>query len=221
MYTFIKFGVAGLLGASLLTSSPGLSASPTENGAASPEPTGGSAVGDPVVRPTAPVSADRDPIISTAEQEKRYQITMRALIQPEALQRLVATRLNRPARPIGSDVECMAKVVYHEAANQALPGQLAVAQVIMNRVNGGAIFAKTVCGVVNQGGQFFRTRRFKVPAHDRARWRTAVAIAALAQEQRLSQVAPGALFYHAAYVRPAWSHQHEKIAQVGDQIFYR
>jgi spore germination cell wall hydrolase CwlJ-like protein len=43
----------------------------------------------------------------------------------------------------------------------------------------------------------------------------------VAQERRLAQVAPGALFYHAAYVQPTWSHRHLRIARIGDQIFYR
>ncbi len=221
MNTVIKYGLAGLLGFSLLSSSTGLSASPPDPDGASAGAPPKAAAADPVVMPLAVISTERDPIISTAEREAHFRATMRDLIKPPALQRLVAMRLETPARRIGPDVECMAKVVYHEAANQALPGQLAVAQVIMNRVNGGPTFAKTVCGVVNQAGQFFRTRRFRIPFHDRDRWRTAVAIAGLAQEQRLSQVAPGALFYHAAYARPAWSHDHERIARVGDQIFYR
>jgi spore germination cell wall hydrolase CwlJ-like protein len=221
LYTVIKFGVAGLLGLSLLSTSTGHSASQPDRDSAILDAPSRPAGDGPVVLPTSPVSANPDQIISAADQAAHFQAAMRDLIKPRALQRLVAMRLESPARPIGPDVECMAKVVYHEAANQALPGQLAVAQVIMNRVNGAATFAKTVCGVVNQSGQFFRTRRFRIPLHDRARWRTAVAIAALAQEQRLSQVVPGALFYHAAYVRPTWRHDHERIAQVGDQIFYR
>ena len=142
------------------------------------------------------------------------------LVTPEALQTLVSVRLAHP-RPVGATTECMAKVVYHEAANQALTGQLAVAQVILNRTSGGPVFPTSVCGVVNQTGQFFKTRHFKVPRNDLSRWRTAVAVALVAEEKRLAQVAPGALFYHAAYVKPAWSHHHQRIAQIGDQIFYR
>jgi N-acetylmuramoyl-L-alanine amidase len=143
-----------------------------------------------------------------------------ALATPETLQTLVSVRVAHP-HPVGPNIECMAKVVYHEAANQALAGQLAVAQVILNRTAGGPIFPNTVCGVVNQQGQFFQTRLFKVPQNDSARWRTALAVAMVAEEKHLAQVAPGALFYHAASMRPTWSHRHQKVAQIGDQIFYR
>jgi spore germination cell wall hydrolase CwlJ-like protein len=168
-----------------------------------------------------PRTAERVSIIPADVERRRFQAATRGLITPAALRRLVAIRVERPARPLGPDLECMAKVVYHEAANQALPGQLAVAQVIINRTRGGGIFPKSVCAVVNQTGQFFLTRHYRVPPADRARWRTAVAIADLARRERLAQVAPGALFYHAAFAHPAWSRRHERIAQVGDQVFYR
>ena len=45
------------------------------------------------------------------------------------------------------ELECMAKVVHHEAANQSLKGQLAVAQLILNRVKS-PLFPKSICAVV-------------------------------------------------------------------------
>ncbi len=125
---------------------------------------------------------------------------------------------SKSARSIGADERCLAKVIYHEAANQPLKGQLAVAQVILNRLRSAA-FPKSVCGVVNQPGQFFRTDRYAVP-HD-PRWLTAVAIALVAQRERLDAVAPGALFFHATYVRPSWRAEHIRVAQIGDHVFYR
>jgi spore germination cell wall hydrolase CwlJ-like protein len=165
-------------------------------------------------------AAASDPIVSPTLSDPAFLARTANLVKPEVLQRLVSLRTAHP-RPAGPAVQCMAKVVYHEAANQALAGQLAVAQVILNRADGGPTFPRSVCGVVNQRGQFFETRRFKAPSSDLARWRVAIAIAFIAQERRLAQVAPGALFYHAAYVLPAWSRKHQRIARIGDQIFYR
>jgi spore germination cell wall hydrolase CwlJ-like protein len=171
----------------------------------------------------APVEAPTDPINRDAPADVAItppETSMPDLVAPSALQRLVAMRTARPRR-LGPDVECIAKVVYHEAANQALAGQLAVAQVILNRARGGPTFPRTVCGVVNQQGQFFKIRGFRAPLADLGRWRTAVAIASIARERRQSQVVPGALFYHAAYVHPSWAERHELIARIGDHIFYR
>ena len=205
MYTVKKIGVAGIVGVSLVFVSTGFAAS-TPNAPV---------VANLVEGVSAPRMAQA-PIVLSASIKASSEI----LVTPDVLQKLVAVRIAAP-KPIAPSIECMAKVVYHEAANQALPGQLAVAQVIMNRAVGGPIFPRGVCAVVNQTGQFFKTRRFRAPRNDVKRWRTALAIAMVAQEERLSQVAPGALFYHAAYVRPSWSHQHERIAQIGDQVFYR
>ncbi len=140
------------------------------------------------------------------------------LVTPDTLQRLVTIRAAN-ARPIKPDVECMARTVYHEASNQALRGQLAVAQVILNRTRTD-VFPRTVCGVVGQPGQFSHGPMTAAAAASGS-WHTAVAISAIAEEDHVAQVAPGALFFHAAYVRPAWSQTHERIAQIGDHIFYR
>ena len=120
---------------------------------------------------------------------------------------------------IDSETECLAKVVHHEAGNQPLQGQLAVAEVIVNRIKSGR-FASTPCAVANQRGQFFQTASYEVPRTSE-RWRTAVAVARLAQAGEWAPVAPGALFFHAAYSRYDWSHRRTLVTRIADQIFYR
>jgi spore germination cell wall hydrolase CwlJ-like protein len=144
--------------------------------------------------------------------------TKPSLDAPKTLEQLVATRAAHP-RPLKPDVECLARTVYREASNQGLRGQLAVAQVILNRVKSGD-FANTVCGVVQQPGQFSHAPMPGANATSRP-WTAAVAISAIAEEQQVAQVAPGALFFHASYVRPSWSQNRQRIAQIGDHIFYR
>ena len=118
---------------------------------------------------------------------------------------------------IDDDTRCLAKVVHHEAGNQSLKGQLAVAEVIVNRTRSQR-FPTTYCAVANQRGQFFHTARYSV-AEDSARWRTAVAVARLAQSSGAPHVVPGALFFHAAYVHPGW--RRKLLVRIGDQVFYR
>jgi spore germination cell wall hydrolase CwlJ-like protein len=136
---------------------------------------------------------------------------------PPDLDALVEAR-SHDIDSIDAETRCMAKVVHREAANQSLRGQLAVAEVIVNRTRS-SIFPTSACAVANQRGQF--SKSVDHVAHDRARWRTAVAIARLAQCADAPRVAPGALYFHASYVRPAWSHKRERIARIGGQIFYR
>ena len=49
-----------------------------------------------------------------------------------------------------AEVSCLAMNMYHEARNQSFAGQLAVANVTMNRVNDER-FPDTICEVVKQG----------------------------------------------------------------------
>jgi spore germination cell wall hydrolase CwlJ-like protein len=128
-------------------------------------------------------------------------------------------RASAQTAPVDRELECMAKAVHHEAANQTLEGQLAVAQLILNRTHSD-VFPKTICAVVNQQGQFFSTRSYRAPVRS-PNWRTAVAVARVARQQDVAQIVPGALFYHADYVRPSWSHKRTRLAQIGAHIFYR
>lgn len=197
---------------SLLVVSKGIAASHTDGA-------GPIAVDATTISTETPAPPAAEPVLTAGETQARRAAELRNLITPAALQRLVALHAGHP-RALKPSLACMARTVYLEAANQTLPGQLAVAQVILNRTRTGD-FPTHVCAVVSQPGQFATTPASAAPPVTARPWDTAVAIAAIAQEDRLPQVAPGALFFHANYVRPAWSHHHERIAQIGDHIFYR
>ena len=169
----------------------------------------GSAV---VLRPAAlqlafasPPNVDIDP--APADQEPAP--TLETLVEAQA----------QDIGSIDADTECLAKVVQHEAGNQPLKGQLAVAEVVLNRMHSSR-FPRTACAVVNQPGQFFRIESYHV-RRSSARWRTAVAVARVAEAGEAPAAAPGALFFHAAYVRPGWSHRRTLVARIAGQVFYR
>jgi N-acetylmuramoyl-L-alanine amidase len=143
-----------------------------------------------------------------------------ALAAPPSLETQVAVAAAAAdTTPLDAETECMAKAVQHEAANQSLEGQLAVAQLILNRTQSGQ-FPKTICGVVNQPGQFERITHYNPPRQD-GRWAVAVAISRIAQQGVVEAMAPGALFFHAVYVHPNWRKKRERIARIGAHIFYR
>ena len=124
------------------------------------------------------------------------------------------------AEPIDDELECMAKVVHHEAGNQSRRGQLAVAQIIMNRIESGR-FADTICGVANQPGQFFRTSSYN-PDRSSAGWQTAVAVSREARDGRGDEVVPGALFFRAAYASTtSFFRTRQQVAALGGHVFYR
>ena len=118
------------------------------------------------------------------------------------------------------EFECLAGAIYFESKGEPLAGQLAVAEVIINRAKSGR-FPTTLCGVVKQRGQFSFVRGGQFPpiARGSAHWRTAVAIAHIARQQLAEGATPRALFFHARRVSPGW--RLTRIGAVGNHVFYR
>lgn len=120
------------------------------------------------------------------------------------------------------DLECLAKVVLHEAGNQSREGQIAVAEVVMNRLlDPRRRFGSTICGVVLQRGQFFNVHAYN-GQRDR-RWSRAVEIARQVrtdmQEGDHDHVTNGGLFFRTAYGAPFRGRA--RVATIGDHAFYR
>jgi spore germination cell wall hydrolase CwlJ-like protein len=120
---------------------------------------------------------------------------------------------------IDPELRCLAGAVYFESRGESLPGQLAVAHVVINRAQSGR-FPTSLCGVVYQKRQFSFVRGGRMPAiRQGAQWDNAVAIAQIALDGSWKNHAPGALFFHARYVSPGW--RKTRIAQIDNHIFYR
>ena len=115
---------------------------------------------------------------------------------------------------------CLAGAIYFESKGEPLAGQLAVANVIINRSKSGR-FPTDVCAVVKQRGQFSFVRGGEIPSIDegRASWRTALAVAKIALEAAWDSPAPKALFFNTADRRPGGNLT--KIAMIGNHVFYR
>lgn len=122
--------------------------------------------------------------------------------------------------PGDDESECLARAVYWESRGEPLSGQLAVAEVIINRARSGR-FAPTLCGVVRQPYQFSFVRRGSIPQPPQGSpdWRTAVAIARIATDRLAEGGAPQALFFHARRINPRW--RLTRVAMVGNHVFYR
>jgi hypothetical protein len=121
---------------------------------------------------------------------------------------------------IDRELHCLAGAVYFESRSESLYGQLAVANVVINRAESGR-FPATLCGVVFQRSQFSFVRAGQMPPVNTAgrQWRNAVAIAQIARNQSWTNKAPGALFFHATHVSPGWNKA--RIARIDNHIFYR
>ena len=115
------------------------------------------------------------------------------------------------------ELECLTKVILYEAGAESRAGQVAVAQVVMNRVESPR-FPNTICGVVYQRGQFSAIRSFNPPRN--ARWNRAMALARDVLDGHEPMVGE-ALYFHATRVRPAFVRSRTRVATIGNHVFYR
>ena len=120
----------------------------------------------------------------------------------------------------GREAECLAGAIYFESKGEPLLGQLAVAEVILNRAKSGR-FPSSVCGVVFQPSQFSFVRGGSLPPINKSSraWREAVAISTIATNKSWSSGVGRALFFHADHVSPGW--RLTRVAALGNHIFYR
>ncbi len=120
------------------------------------------------------------------------------------------------------EMECLAGTVYFESRGEPLAGQLAVAQVVINRTESRQ-FPSSYCGVVYQRSQFSFVKGGKMPRISRGSgaWKRAKAIAKIAHEGHWESEAQDSLYFHAKYVRPSWSRTKKARATIKTHIFYR
>ena len=136
------------------------------------------------------------------------------------LSQLVAAQSNGPA--LDAEATCLATAVYFESMGESLEGQLAVAQVVINRAKSGQ-YPASLCGVVKQKAQFSFVRAGQFPRVDAGceAWRKAQAIARIATASMAKVLPADVLWYHADYVAPSWGRRLARVDKIGAHIFYR
>jgi len=130
--------------------------------------------------------------------------------------------------PAGDDEwHCLAKAIYFESRGEPLKGQVAVAEVILNRRDDDR-YPDSICGVVGQGAHRRNACQFSFMCDgkpervgDDEAWRKAGAIAHLLIEGRPRTVTAGATHFHTDYVNPGWARRMTRTARVGAHLFYR
>ena len=131
---------------------------------------------------------------------------------------------------------CMALNIYHEAKNQSMLGQIAVGQVVMNRVED-TRFPDNVCDVVTQAVTYKGTDKPVLhkcqfswycdgqkdePLYHSEEWWNAQEYASIVLSGTIAlDVTEGATHYHATYVRPAWAKTKTRTTRIDRHIFYR
>lgn len=127
---------------------------------------------------------------------------------------------------------CLAQAIYHEARGESRDGQLAVANVIINRALSNK-YPSSICGVVFQNADKGRYKCQFTFACDgrsdfgkeRTAWNRSMQLAETAfyeyQQGRRPGVLPNSvLFYHTTAVAPKWSYAFRRVAAIGSHVFY-
>ncbi len=125
------------------------------------------------------------------------------------------------------DIWCMAEAIYFEARGETYRGQVAVGQVVMNRL-AYPLYPKDICAVVFQNQQMHNACQFSfacdgIPEtiNDPTAWKQAMEIANGVINGSLYLAEVGrATHYHATYVYPDWAPKLQRVTKIGHHIFY-
>jgi hypothetical protein len=140
----------------------------------------------------------------------------------------LAERLGLKGKDYTKAEPCLANAVYFESRSEPVRGQMAVAQVVINRVFSG-FYPNDVCSVVYQNASHHLACQFTFACdgkrkviNERGAWARANRIAHQTLEGQiyLTEVAKST-HYHATYVHPNWVHEMKRMARFGIHAFYR
>lgn len=157
---------------------------------------------------------------AVAVAEQMVDVAAAAMPRPRGLEELVTAYAD--TETANAEEECLAGAVYFEARGESLSGQLAVAEVVLNRAASGQ-YPTTLCEVVTQPWQFsFVNATGRIPEANRSSeaWRDAVAIARISMEKLAGNLNEDVLWYHADYVAPSWGKRLDRVDKIGAHIFY-
>lgn len=153
---------------------------------------------------------------------------MAALLAGDVAGSIDLANIDRISAPEGdAEWSCLRKAIYFEARGEPLAGQVAVAEVILNRVDS-PNYPDTVCGVVRQGKERRTGCQFSFMCdgkpetlRDADAAARAGAIAHLMLEGRPRMLTGNATHFHTRSVSPSWSRRLVRTTRIGAHIFYR
>lgn len=165
-------------------------------------------------------------------------------LQPKKVTELLPEQLFTITEP---EMQCLAMNIYHEARNDMLAGQFAVADVVLNRVND-ARYPNTICDVIKEGPvkESWKTKQTPDPndavyhpvrnrcqfswycdgkpddIDDIDSWKQAQSVAYMIINRNIMRgITEGSTHYHATYVSPKWAPTLYSIGRIGKHQFYK
>lgn len=167
-------------------------------------------ISEEVVQPV-PGESSEDTTDSQENADREIPVSLRELV----------SRVDTGS-DLSEQMQCLASAVYFESRGEPLIGQLAVAQVIINRAESNS-FPESYCDVVYQRAQFSFVKNGSMPRirTGSEAWQRAKSIARIAHEGMWDSEASDSLYFHAKYVRPNWSRKKIARATISQHVFYR
>ena len=133
----------------------------------------------------------------------------------------------RWAETRASEHKCLSEAIYYEARSESRSGQLAVADVVKNRVKS-KHYPNSICGVVYEGAHRPFACQFSFACDgsmDRAptgkAWTRSQDMAQLSLTGFVPDLTKNSTHYHTIEIAPNWSKTLEFKAQIGFHKFYR
>lgn len=131
------------------------------------------------------------------------------------------------AKMDAAERRCLAQAIYYEARGESRVGQLAVADVVLNRV-ASPVYPSTICRVVYEGSQRTTGCQFSFTCDgsmklrlNQRKWKQADELAGAILAGLRVPVSRNATHYHADYVSPPWAETLTPTATIGTHKFYK
>lgn len=160
--------------------------------------------------------------------------------QEEPAETIDGAELKLAIQSDGKDLECLALNIYHEARGDSFAGRVAVADVVLNRVDSN-LFPNTICEVVKQSVMRTNWKGNEVPVRgmchfswfcdglsdepmEEEAWEDAQIIAEMTlNSYGFRGITEGSTHYHATYVSPNWINDRGmvRVGRIGEHKFYR
>ena len=135
------------------------------------------------------------------------------------------------------DEYCLAQNIYFEAGNQPLAGKIAVAQVVLNRLEHSS-YPSTICGVVYQAKWKENWKGNQMPVRNQCQfswfcdgksddpldtktWLLSLEVARDVVDGFYGDITEGATHYHSVYVNPYWADSLNETVRINAHIFYK
>ena len=130
-------------------------------------------------------------------------------------------------KDLNPQIKCLAEAIYFEARGEELLGRVAVAEVILNRVDS-SHFPNSVCKVVAEGASRLNSCQFSYNCdgkpeyiNDRKSYQRILKLSDIIYRRAARMLTGGATFYHSTGVKPSWAKKMKNTAEIGKHLFYK